>query len=290
MQTPPLMLQNLHTHTHYSDGSAPPQAYIDSAITLGLTSLGFSDHSPLPFENTFALRPEKLSEYSHTVQNLKNFASSLPRHFAIFLGLEADFIPSTARPFSYFRENFPLDYLIGSVHLVRNGSPDDLWFIDGPDPATYTDGLNRLFGGDIRKGVTAYYRQVQAMLEAGSLDIIGHLDKIKMHNRGKFFSESDPWYIALVEETLALVKEKGVIAEVNTRGMYKKRCPDTFPGPWVLEKMHALGIPVIITSDAHKPEEVANLFTETAALLRGIGYRATMYLTNDGWVENSLVN
>ncbi len=292
------MLQNLHTHTHFSDGSAAPHHYLESAKALGLTSLGFSDHSPLPFENTFALRPEKLPEYCQTIQNLQNFATSLPhdfatsppRYFATFLGLEADFIPSTGHPFSYFREHFPLDYLIGSVHLVRNGSPDDLWFIDGPDPATYTGGLDRLFGGDIRKGVTAYYRQVCKMLETDPPDVIGHLDKIKMHNGGKFFSESDPWYIGLVEETLALVKEKGVIAEVNTRGIYKKRCPDTFPGPWVLKRMHTLGIPVIITSDAHKPEEVANLFAETAELLRGIGYGGTMYLTEGGWIENSLGN
>jgi len=277
--------QNLHTHSHFSDGSAAPEKYVEAALAQGLTALGFSDHSPLPFDNTFALREEKVAEYCETVLSLKNFAASLPRYLAVFLGMEADFIPGMGYPFSHFRDNYPLDYLIGSVHLVRNGSPEDLWFIDGPDPATYDQGLNELFGGDIRKGVTAYYRQINEMLTTNRMDIIGHLDKIKMHNRDRFFTEDEPWYQALVDETLDLVKQKGVIAEVNTRGIYKKRCDSLFPGPAILKKMLALGIPVLISSDAHKPEEVSMLFGETAELLRSIGFSEVMNLTAEGWQE-----
>jgi len=298
------MLQNLHTHSNFSDGSAAPEKYVEAALARGLTALGFSDHSPLPFDNTFALREENVAKYCETILSLKNFATSPLTYgriamrptaygrmamrpydtpLTIFLGMEADFIPGSGHPFSHFHDNYPLDYLIGSVHLVRNGSPGDLWFIDGPDPATYDDGLNQLFGGDIRKGVTAYYRQINEMLTTSRMDIIGHFDKIKMHNRDRFFTDDEPWYQALVDETLALVKETGAIAEVNTRGIYKKRCDSLFPGPAILKKMHALGIPVLISSDAHKPEEVSMLFAETAELLRTIGFREVMNLTAEGW-------
>jgi histidinol-phosphatase (PHP family) len=197
--------------------------------------------------------------------------------------MEADYIPGMGHSFNYFRENLPLDYLIGSVHLVRNGPSEDLWFIDGPDPATYIDGLNALFGGDIRKGVAAYYRQINEMLTAGRMEIIGHLDKIKMHNRGRFFNETDPWYTGLVDETLEIIRQTGTIVEVNTRGLYKKRCDSLFPGPVVLKKIHALNIPVIISSDAHKPGEVAMLFDETAGILVQIGFKEQMNLTPAGW-------
>ncbi len=302
------MLQNLHTHTHFSDGSSAPEQYVEAALAQGLTSLGFSDHSPLPFENTFALREEKVAEYCDTILSLKHFATlpltygriamrpyhspltygriaMRPYHspLTIFLGMEADFIPGMGHPFSHFWDTCPLDYLIGSVHLVRNGSPEDLWFIDGPDPATYDQGLNELFGGDIRKGVAAYYRQINEMLTTGRMDIVGHLDKIKMHNRGRFFTEDEPWYQALVDETLELVMKKGVIVEVNTRGIYKKRSDSLFPGPAILKKIHAMGIPVLISSDAHKPGEVSMLFAETAELLRNIGFGEVMNLTQEGW-------
>ncbi|MDP1621858.1 MAG: histidinol-phosphatase [Bacteroidales bacterium] len=294
------MYQNLHTHTRFSDGSDNPEEYIKAAIALGMTSIGFSDHSPLPVENTFALRKYQVREYCDAILLLRDQFSHtetqnhlLEREVRsaqceIFLGMEADYIPGMGHSFAWFQENFPLDFLIGSVHLVRNGSPDELWFIDGPDPATYDDGLNKLFGGDIRKGVTAYYAQINEMLTTSKIDIIGHLDKIKMHNRGRLFSETDPWYVALVNETLELVKQTGVIVEVNTRGVYKKRSDSPFPGPAVLKRIHDLNIPVIISSDAHKPAEISMLFQETAVLLSEIGFRELMNLTPAGWETISI--
>ena len=294
------MYQNLHTHTHFSDGSDSPEKYVDAAILQGLTALGFSDHSPLPFENTFALREEETATYCRSVAELRNkfqpSGTQSPKseirnpkpEIPIFLGMEADYIPGMGHPFSHFLENYPLDYLIGSVHLVRPDGSADLWFIDGPDPATYDEGLNSLFGGDIRKGVSAYFRQINEMLTSGKMDIIGHFDKIKMHNRGRFFAETESWYTALIDETLDLVKQSGVIVEVNTRGLYKKRSESLFPGPDVLKKIHELKIPVIISSDAHKPHEVSVLFNETADLLYEIGFRELMNLTDSGWENRSL--
>jgi histidinol-phosphatase (PHP family) len=283
------LFQNLHTHTCFSDGSDNPEKYAETAIRLGLASLGFSDHSPLPFENSFALRENRVQEYCDSILSLrKKYSgnSEVPgtnNDLAVFLGMETDFIPGMGHSFAYFKETFPLDYLIGSVHLVRNGSASDLWFIDGPDPVTYDDGVKLMFGGDIRKAVAAYYRQINEMLAAGNLDIIGHLDKIKMHNRGRFFSETDPWYIALVDETLDLVCQTGIIVEINTRGIYKKRSDSLFPGPGILKKIHSLKIPVIISSDAHKPAELSMLFRETSDLLRALGFSELMNLTSAGW-------
>jgi len=287
------VFQNLHTHTRFSDGSDEPEMYFKEALQQGLASLGFSDHSPLPFENTFALREENTVPYCNTIASLRDKVTAektagQSADFNIFLGMEIDFIAGSGLPFSYFQENFPLDYVIGSVHLVRNGTPSDLWFIDGPDPATYDEGLKQLFNGDIRKGVTAYYHQINEMLSLNNMDIIGHVDKIKMHNRGRFFAETEAWYAALVDETLDLIRRSGTIVEVNTRGIYKKRSDSLFPGPDILKKIHALDIPVIISSDAHKPAEVAMLFDETAALLRTIGFRKIMKLTTSGWNETPL--
>ncbi|MEI6435203.1 MAG: histidinol-phosphatase [Bacteroidota bacterium] len=278
------MTQNLHTHTRFSDGSENPERYVEAAIQQGLKSLGFSDHSPLPFENTFALHENQVQNYCDTISAIRIAQSSIQ----IFLGMEADFIPGIGHSFAYFLENYPLDYLIGSVHLVGKDSPEELWFIDGPDPVTYDNGLKLLFGGDIRMGVTAYYRQINEMVTTGDIDIIGHIDKIKMHNRGRLFSEDEPWYISLVDETLELVRQNGVIVEVNTRGVYKKRSDTLFPGPALLKKMHNLKIPVILSSDAHKPFEVSMLFSETADLLYEIGFREIMNLTRDGWESVSL--
>ena len=93
---------NLHTHTHYSDGSDIPENYITAAISKGFTGLGFSDHSPLPFDNTFALREEKTLEYCNTILGLKEKYSCKTD---IFLGMEVDFIPGTGHRRIILRAN-----------------------------------------------------------------------------------------------------------------------------------------------------------------------------------------
>ena len=290
------MLFNLHTHTRFSDGSSEPEAYIEEAVLQGFSTLGFSDHSPVPFENTFAIREEEVLEYGQTIKELqqseivnrKSEIRNLKSEINILLGLEIDYIPGITRSFEEFRKLLSLDYTIGSVHLVRNSDPLSLWFIDGPDIAIYDKGLQEVFNGDIRKGVTAYYGQIREMVAGHKPDVVGHLDKIKMYNRGRYFSEDDAWYVRQVDETLDIIEETGCIVEINTRGLYKKRSDTLFPGPAILKKLLARNIPVTLSSDAHKPHELSLLFDETKDLLSGIGFRDLMNLTPKGWESVSL--
>ena len=276
------MFSNLHTHTNFSDGSSPPDDYIKEALRLGFRSLGFSDHSPLPFDNTFALREEKTQEYCDTIIRLKN---KYKGKLDILLGMEVDFIPGVGHPPSWFRRQFPLDFIIGSVHLVKDPEEEELWFIDGPHAETYDNGLSKVFGGDIRKAVTVYYRQLQELIAVYKPDVVGHLDKIKMHNKGRYFDENEPWYRKLVDETLGVMLDAGCLMEVNTRGIYKKRSETLFPGSEVLRKAHSLGIRVTITSDAHKPHELSLHMKETAAILKQAGYRTQIIFTASGVEE-----
>jgi histidinol-phosphatase (PHP family) len=276
------MLANLHTHTHFSDGSNPPEDYIKEAIDRGLVSIGFSDHSPLPFENTFAIPDERTAEYCDSISKLQR---KYRGKIDVFLGMEVDFIPGVGHSPSWFQQHFSLDFLIGSIHLVKGSQNGDLWFIDGPHVETYDRGLNEIFDGDIRKAVSAYYRQMQELIVQYKPGVIGHFDKIKMHNKRRFFSEDEPWYRKLVDETLDLVLQSGCMVEVNTRGVYKKRGDTLFPGTDILKKIHALDIPVLVTSDAHKPQEVSQYLKDASRILYDIGFRSQMILTEAGWNE-----
>lgn len=282
------MNYNLHTHTRWSDGSSEPERYVEEALKQGFEVLGFSDHSPVPFENSFALKEKNLPLYCRAIRDLqKKYASpsSADKKIEILLGIEVDFIPGLTVPFNELRKKHQFDYTIGSVHLVRDGNSDDLWFIDGPDISIYDDGIQKVFGGDGRKAVTAYYRQMQEMVAKHKPDVIGHLDKVKMYNRGRYFSENDRWYQVLIDETLDLVSASGAVVEVNTRGMYKKRSDTLFPGDQVLKKVLSKNIPVMISSDAHKPEELSFLFDEARTVLKNLGFRSQVVLWNGDWKE-----
>jgi histidinol-phosphatase (PHP family) len=114
---------------------------------------------------------------------------------------------------------------------------------------------------------------------------VGHLDKIKMYNRNRFFSEEESWYVKLVEETLDLESSAGCVIEVNTRGIYKKRSDTLFPGKEILKKILQRNIPVTITSDAHKPQELSLGFEQARNLLIELGFKSTWLMTGSGWKE-----
>lgn len=264
---------NLHTHTTYCDGKAEPEAYVEQALALGFHTLGFSGHAPVPFENQFSIPASKLQHYFETVDKLRERHRS---RITILKSLEADYIPGITHEFSYFRETGNLDYIIGGVHLVRNKNRNDnrLWFIDGPLQEKYDAGLADVFDGNPRKGTEAYYDQLLEMIALQQPDIIAHLDKIKMHNKERFFSEQEAWYKALVWKTLKYIAvETDAIVEVNTRGLYKKRCDTFFPGPEILEQICHLKIPVTLSSDAHQPDELDGYYIEAVKLLKEIGFR-----------------
>lgn len=290
------MLTNLHTHTRFSDGSGFPEEYIKEAERQGFSVIGFSDHSPIPFPNTFAIPEGGLKGYVEAIQMLKGSNSTTPLNplpneggeisdFEILLGLEYDYIPGLTVSIKDLRQAYPFDYIIGSVHLVRNDHPGLVWFIDGPKVSSYDNGLRDVFGGDIRKAVTAYWRQLQEMISCEKPDIIGHLDKIKMHNHDRYFRQDEPWYVSLVDGTLELIRQQSSVVEVNTRGIYKQRSDTLFPGPEILKKILVMKIPVTLTSDAHKPNELSLYFPEATEILKEIGFKSTAFLCSAGWKE-----
>ena len=145
-------LFNLHAHSKFCDGAGDPEEYVISAIDKGFHSLGFSSHASVPFKNNFAIRDDQeLTQYCTAIRNLRE---KYKDQISIWLALEIDFIEGITRDFKDFKQTCLLDYTIGSVHLVKNGYDDRLWFIDGPKVETYDDGLKNIFGGDIHLAVT----------------------------------------------------------------------------------------------------------------------------------------
>ena len=277
---------NFHMHTNFSDGGKPAENYVLEAIRQGMTDLGFSDHAPMPFKNTFSIQQGQYASYCLEINRLKNlYAGSLN----IFLGLEIDFIPGMMENFSALIREGQLDYSIGSVHLVGTGNEENLWFTDGPKRETYDQGLNDFFDGDIRKAVKTFYHQTNQMIMSQTFDVIGHFDKVKMHNQNRYFTENEKWYVDLVFETIDLIRQKNLIVEVNTRGMYKKRSDSFFPSAFILKRLNKLKIPLIISSDAHQPEEIQLLFDEAVESVREAGYHEIMRFTKNGWVGVNLI-
>lgn len=261
---------NLHTHSDFCDGKARPEEYIQRALKLGFHTIGFSSHSPLPFNNPFSLKEERFSEYLTTLESLrKKYRGSI----TVLTSLELDFIPGISEDFGKYATPGLLHYTLGGVHLVKSRDMDKIWFIDGPHQERYDEGLKELFGGDIRKAAGVYFEQLLEMIVTQKPDIIAHMDKIKMHNKDRYFSEDEKWYREFVWKTLKAIAGAGSVIEMNTRGLYKKRCDTFYPSAEILEQALHLKIPVTVSADAHLPEELDGYYQEAYNLLKDIGFR-----------------
>lgn len=263
---------NHHTHTTYSDGKAEMEYFVEEAVKQKFELLGFSEHSPLPFLNGFSIKENQIQNY---VEDIAYYQKKYPE-IKLYKSLEFDFIPGVSSDFQAISKRYQLDYAIGGVHLVKSDMDDQLWFIDGPLVETYNDGLEYLFGGNIKKAVGAYFNQLNTMTDTQYFQVIAHMDKIKMHNKNRYFNESEKWYIGHIDESLQLIKEKNIIVEVNTRGKYKKRSDSFFPDRKVLRKIRKMNIPVTVSSDAHKPGEISSGFNEAYELLKQEGFKEIM--------------
>ena len=273
---------NFHTHTRWSDGKSSADETIRQAITEQMTVLGISDHIDLPFENNFAIVRGQLPNY---VSEIRSLASVYQDEIKILCGLEVDYIPGVIENFEAIKSDNKLDYVIGSVHMVTKNYPEIFWFIDGPERQSYDDGLEKFFDNNIREAVRSFYDQTNNMIERETFEIIGHFDKIKMHNHNRFFTEDERWYRNLVLETLDLIRQKGLIVEVNTRGVYKKRCDSFFPSDWVLKQMNEMHIPALISSDAHQHSELQLLFPEVLQSLQKAGYKEIVSFNENVWTQ-----
>lgn len=271
---------NFHTHSIYCDGKSRISEFVEAASLHEYSQLGFSSHAPVPFANNFGIKTDELPNYHHEIV----YQQQQHPEITLYAGMECDFIPGMTQPFAYYKNTFELDFVIGGIHLVKapNG---ELWFIDGSKREIYDNGLQTLFHGDVQMAVTAFWEQTFAMIEEEQFDIIAHIDKIKMHNQNRFFNEKEDWYLKLVDHCVELVHRKGLIVEINTRGIYKKRCADFYPSDYILAQLAGRRIPMIVSTDAHHVDELSLGYEEAITKLKSFNINYLVCLKDKKWVE-----
>lgn len=243
---------SFHTHSRYCDGRGSIDDVVEAALAAGLTEIGISSHAPLPFPTPWAMPVERLPEY---VREGREAQRRYDGRIAVRLGLEMDYIPDARVTEFQEREIIPLgfDYYIGSVHFLGSGYPPRSY---ESDPERFLTILREEYEGDIRAMVEEYYRRIREMLRRPLLAFVGHLDRIKRWNKDQsFFRDDEAWYVAAVGQTLQAIAESGIPVEFNTSG-WRKGSAEPYPAAWILARCRDLGIPIIVTADAHAPDQV----------------------------------
>lgn len=276
-----MQLSNYHSHCLFCDGRSTPENFIRFAIAHKFRAYGFSSHSPLPFETNWNMSKDDMPEYLAEIERLKH---KYKEQLEIYVGLEIDFLDQTYNAsIPYFRQ-LPLDYRIGSVHFLPIAQPlaeRNMVCIDGSFDE-FQHSVNLHYGGEIRKLVSHYFTSIQQMIEAGGIDIVGHIDKIYMNGQKcKDFDLNADWYRTPLEDCLHLIAEKGLMVEVNTKNLQKKR--ELYPHISYLHRLLELQIPILVNSDCHYPDLVNDGREEAFEILRELGFRSTCELINGTW-------
>jgi histidinol-phosphatase (PHP family) len=253
MSLPP----DYHMHTPLCRHAVgEPVAYARHAVALGLTEIGFSDHSPMPrddFDN-WRMFDRQLDEY---VAKVRLAQKEFPQ-LTIRLALEVDYLPGHEDWIRSLAARHPWDYLIGSVHYVSES-----WDID--NPAKLSEWKKR----DAFEVWKVYFDRLTLAAESKLFDIIGHADLPK-----KFGIRPVQDCTPLYEKFLAAAAKSGCAIELNTAGL-RKDCKEIYPSRDLLQLALENHVPITFGSDAHAPEEVGMNFAEAIALARSVGYAET---------------
>ena len=81
------VLTDFHMHTTFCDGKNTAEEMVQRGIEIGLSVMGFSVHSPLTRECTWAIRPDKTAEYRAEINRLREKYADQIR---IYCGIEQD--------------------------------------------------------------------------------------------------------------------------------------------------------------------------------------------------------
>jgi len=270
---------NYHIHSRYCDGKGELDDYVEQAIARGLSSIGFSSHAPLPFDSRWAMPLDKLPLY---LADIAQCRARYADQVEIYAGLELDFLPDSADSSRSRLLEMPLDYVIGVVHFAGGEQDSSRWTVDGP-AEPFDVGLRERYCGDIRSLVCEYFGRTRAMVQQGGIHVLGHFDRILYQNVGdRLFCRSAPWYIEAVEETLQTIARHDLLMELNVAGWFAPLGQPN-PTPQALKRCRDLGIRITVTTDAHRPENVARGLDRAEQLLLETGYREIWRLEQGCW-------
>lgn len=274
---------NYHSHCSFCDGKAPMEEFVEAAVKAGFVAYGVSSHAPLPFKTRWTLDKEAVPAYLEEIRYLKRKYSD---RIELYAGMEIDYLNEEQNPASVYFQQLPLDFRIGSVHLVY--TPDGEIIDTDTNPENFRHILDVYFSGDLKRLIAAYFEASMRMVDLGGFDFIGHVNKIG-YNVARCDADlvGKGWYQSKLADLFALIAEKEIMVEINTKAYLQKGCffPDV--KDWFFIREHK--IPVVVNSDAHLPELVNAGRPEVLKLLKEKGFSTVRQLLAGKWEDVEIV-
>lgn len=223
----------------------------------GLKGIIITCHNPLPDGYDSGVRMDA-AQFPQYLEMIANARSAFAGRLDVRLGMECDWVEGME---SYLAEQVKwteFDYLLGSVHPHVGAYSRAHW---RNDPLAYQQ---------------LYFEHLARAAETRLFDCISHPDIVKN-------CSPQQWDLDRVMPDICRALDRiaaaGCAMELNTSGV-NKDIPEMNPAPGILVQMRCRGIPVVIGSDAHVPNRVADGFERACAILLEAGYASVSVFLN----------
>ena len=258
------MLTDYHVHLRPDEDDTPPERYFtianartyrDTAAERGIAELGVSEHV-----HRFH---QALDVWGHPFwrasarDDLDAYCAFVREETDLRLGIEADFVPGREDRMASLLEAREWDYVVGSVHFLRDeavdmrGSDWDIWRSENPDAVW-----------------KRYFETLGEAARTGMFDILAHPDLVKVWGRGAPMPDGD--LRRFYELAMDGIAESDVAVEVSTAGL-RKPVGEIYPARSFLELCLEAGRPVALSSDAHVPDDLGHGYGHAVEWLSSIG-------------------
>lgn len=270
-------ISNLHTHCTYCDGNDPMEDMVRAAESAGLRSIGFSSHWRTNY-NDDVCQVRDPDGYFRELEDLKKKYAG---RILVFKGMELE-----SRILIDGKEVHPTldsrcDYTIGAVHYYHI---DGVHYNVDYTPQVWLDALKA--AGSLKKLLENYFEEYLSFAKAVPFDIIAHFDlPTKFNDSDHLFDEDEKWYQDMALGYLDAFAATGKIFEINTGAMSRGYRKSPYPTPFLLKRLLELKSPIILSSDSHSVKTVTHAFPQTEQMLRDMGFREQMRLTENGFVN-----
>ena len=221
---------NFHTHTtRCKHATGEDREYVERAIEAGFEVLGFSDHAPYLFEDSFVSRMrmdmEQLGEYVESIYALKK---EYEKDIEIYCGLEMEYFPKRFAKTIAEIQKQPIEYLLLAQHYFD----DEVGNINVGTP------------WDDEEHLELYVNRILEGLDTNLFLYVAHPDIIH-------FTGSDEVYERQMTRLAVEFKKRNMPVEINISGL---RYTDRYPNPKFVEIAKRCGNQFIIGQDAHFPD------------------------------------
>src|SRR6202161_3691603 len=261
------MLSDYHLHLR-PDGlgadtadyhtAANAERYRAAAQERGIAELGVSEHVYRFAQALDVWRHPFWETFAH--DDIDEYCAFVREHTDLRLGIEADFVPGAEDRMASLLEARAFDYVVGSVHFLRDGAVD-------MDEYSVWDSRAASSAEEVWK---RYFEAIGEAARSGLFDIAAHPDLVKYWNDARRTPEGD--LRRFYEPAVEGIYEGAVAVEVSTAGL-RKPAGEIYPARAFLEMCVDAGVLVALSSDAHRPEDVGADYERALELLDAVGVR-----------------